>query len=208
MLIVFDMDGVFIKERSSWKLIHNAYGIDNRDLIELYKKGKINDQEFIDKDIERWRLKGLKRKDILKVLNEVKLTPGSKECIKFFKERGETAIISGGIDILAKRIAKFGIDYIFANGIEFKEDIPIRGILRVPPKNKKIVLKNLMEKLGIKKDEVIVVGDTKYDLCVFKLAKYKIAFNSDEILERYADFSVKKRDLKELIKIGKYIFNF
>ena len=201
MLIVFDMDGVFIEERSSWKIIHKAFGIDNSDIVELYKKGLINDKEFLDRDIERWRNNGIKRKDIEKILYSVPITNGAEECIKFLKRIGKIAIISGGIDILAKRIAKFGIDYIYANGIEFKNEIPWKGILRVPLKEKNKILENLMEKLGKEREEVVVIGDTKYDLCMFKIAGISIAFNPTEEIANKTDYVIKKRDLNELIHI-------
>jgi len=201
MLTVFDMDGIFIEERSSWKVIHKKFGIDNSDLVDLYLEGKISDEEFLNEDIKRWRENGIKKQDIVKVLEEIPLTPGTEECIKYCSRKGKTAIISGGIDLLAKRIAKFGIDYVFANGIEFRDDIPWKGILRVPIKRKDIVLKNLMEKIGVEKKEVIVIGDTKYDICMFKMAGLRIGFNARDELANQVDFIVEKRDLKELIKI-------
>lgn len=201
MLTVFDMDGVFIEERSSWKLIHKKYGIKNDDIVEAYKRGEIDDEEFLNRDIERWRERGIKREDIEKIFNSVELTPGCKECIEYFNEIGEVAIISGGIDILAKRIANFGIKHVFANGIIYKENLPWRAILNVPLMKKGKILEDLIEKLGIEKEKVIVIGDTKYDIDMFKRAGIKIAFNPRDEIKNFADFVIEKRDLKELIKI-------
>jgi len=196
------MDGIFIEERSSWRIIHKKFGIDNRDIIEKYRMGKIDDKGFLDEDIKRWRESGIKKKSIVKTLYETPLMKGTMECIKFFRKIGKTAIISGGIDILAKRIAKFGIDYVFANGIKFKNDVPWKGILRVPIKNKDIILKKLIDKLSLKKDDIVVIGDTKYDICMFKLANICIAFNPSDEIEEHADYVIKKKDLRELIRIS------
>ncbi len=201
MLIIFDMDGVFIEERSSWKLIHKKFGIDNSDLVEKYLNNEIDDEEFLNEDIKRWRENGIKRKDIIETLQKVPLTKGAEKCIKFFGKMGETAIISGGIDILARRIARYGIHHVFANGVEFRHELPWRGILRVPIKRKDIILNNLMKKLGVKAGDVVVIGDTKYDLCMFRKAGIKIAFNAKDDLAKHADFVVEKPDLNELIKI-------
>lgn len=201
MLIVFDMDGVFIEERSSWKLIHKKFGIDNSDLVKKYLDDEINDEEFLNEDIKRWRKNGVRKKDIIQILQNVPLIKGAESCVKYFSKMGKTAIISGGIDILARRIARYGIDYVFANGIEFRGEMPWKGILRVPIKRKDVVLKKLMKKLDIKARDVIVVGDTKYDLCMFRNAGIKIAFNARDDLSRHADFVVEKPDLNELIKI-------
>lgn len=201
MLTVFDMDGVLIEERSSWRIINHKFNIDNSELVKKYRKGEINDRQFIDGDIKKWRENGIKRRDIMKVLKEVILTPGIKECMKFFGKKGDVAIISGGIDILAKRIARFGVKYVFANGIEFRKEIPWKGIYRVPIKKKEEVLKDLMQILDLKREDVVVVGDTKYDGEMMRMAGAGIAFNPDGEIERYADYVVKKRDLRELIKI-------
>ncbi|HHF56347.1 MAG TPA: HAD family hydrolase [Thermoplasmatales archaeon] len=201
MLTVFDMDGVFIEERSSWKLIHKKFGIDNSDLVKKYLDNEIDDEEFINEDIKRWREKGVRKKDIIRILQHVPLTKGAENCVKFFSKIGKTAIISGGIDILARRIAEYGIDYVFANGIEFRGEMPWKGILRVPIKRKDVILKNLMKKLDVKAKDVIVVGDTKYDLGMFQNAGIKIAFNARDDLSKHADFVIKEPDLNELIKI-------
>jgi len=201
MLIVFDMDGVFIEERSSWKVIHKKYGIKNDDIVAAYRRGEIDDEEFLNKDIERWRNKGIKRRDIEEIFNSIELTHGCKECLDYFKENGEIAIISGGIDVLAKRIARFGIKHVFANGIIYKNELPWKAILNVPLMAKGKILQQLMDDLGVKKEEVVVVGDTKYDVDMFKKAGIKIAFNPTDELKDFADFIIEKRDLKELIKI-------
>ncbi|MBC7081176.1 MAG: HAD-IB family phosphatase [Thermoplasmatales archaeon] len=206
MLIVFDMDGVFIEERSSWKVIHKKYGIKNDDIVEAYKKGEIDDEEFLNRDIERWREKGIRKENIEKIFNSIDLTSGCRECIEYLNEIGEIAIISGGIDTLAKRIANFGIKYVFANGIIYRENLPWKAILNVPLMEKGKVLEKLIEKLGVEKENVIVIGDTKYDIDMFRRAGVKIAFNPTDEIKNFANFVVEKRDLNELIKIfEKYI---
>jgi HAD superfamily PSPase-like hydrolase len=201
MLAVFDMDGVFIEERSSWKVIHKKYGIKNDDIVEAYKRGEIGDEEFLNRDIERWRERGIKKEDIEKIFNSIELTPGCRECVEYFNKFGEVAIISGGIDILAKRIANFGVKYVFVNGIIYKNELPWKAILNVPLMEKGKILEKLIEKLGLEKEDVIVVGDTKYDVDMFKRAGLKIAFNPTDEIKNFADFVIEKRDLNELIKI-------
>ncbi len=201
MLTVFDMDGIFIEERSSWKVIHKRYGIKNDDIVEAYKRGEIDDEEFLDRDIERWRKKGIKREDIEKIFNSIELTPGWEKCIEYFNGIGEIAIISGGIDFLAKRIANFGIKHVFANGIIYRENLPWKAILNVPLMEKGKVLEKLIKKLRVEKENVIVVGDTKYDIDMFERAGIKIAFNPTDEIKKFANFVIEKRDLNELIKI-------
>ncbi len=203
-LIVFDMDGVLIEERSSWKIIHKAFTIDNSDLFKKFHDGKLTDKEFLDMEIDRFRQHGLTRRGIEHALNKAKYMKGLKECIEFVKKKGKAAIISGGVRCLADNIANYGIDYVFANAIEFYDSVPQKGILVVPFRNKGIVLHSLMKKLDLDRDDVIAVGDSKYDTSMFDFSGLSIAFNpSDEIVKEKADIVVDKRDLRELIHILK-----
>lgn len=203
-LIVFDMDGVLIEERSSWKIIHNVFDIDNSDIFKKFREGKLTDEEFLDMEIDRIRQHGITKDEIEYALNKARYMKGLKECIKFVKRRYKAAIISGGVKCLADKIAGYGIDYVFANAIEFYGSIPQKGILNVPFRNKGIVLQGLMEKLDLDADDVIVVGDSKYDTSMFDSSSLSIAFNSlDEIVREKADIVVDKKDLRELIHILK-----
>ena len=45
-LVVFDMDGTIIEPRSSWAMIHEHFGTDNTEMLQLYIDHKISDKEF------------------------------------------------------------------------------------------------------------------------------------------------------------------
>ena len=62
---------------------------------------------------------------------------------------------------------------------------------------------NLMKKIGVDKEEVIVIGDTKYDICMFEKAGTCIAFNAKGELIKHADIVIMEQDLNRLIKIFK-----
>ena len=205
LLTVFDMDGVFTREKSSWRALHRTFGIDNSDLVRKYVEGKITDVQFLDEDIIRWRKAGITKNDIRTACDNIPLTPGASECVNFFNQRGITAIISGGIDMLAHRIAKLGIAYVFANGIVFSGEIPQRGIVRVPLREKERGLLELMNTLGVEKEDVVVIGDTMYDNGMFSLAGTAIAFNAHDGIVDAADFVVDGQDMRELIVIGTQI---
>ena len=198
------MDGVLIENRSSWKVIHKTYNIDNSDLFKEFYKGKLGDEEFLNKDIKRMREYGLTKEKIEIALNNIKYTKGLKECIEFAKNIGKTAIISGGVKCIADKIAKYGINFVFANEIEFVDDKPFRGILNVPFRRKDIILESLMKEIDVKKENVIVIGDSKYDVSMFKLAGLSIAFNPfDDIVKEKANIVVDSNDMKDLIHILK-----
>ena len=196
------MDGVLIEERSSWRVIHNTFGIDNSDILEKLHKGVISEEEFLNKEIEKMRKHGLTKEKIIDALNKVKYMEGLKNCIDFVKKYGKSAIISGGMKCIADKIASLGIDYVYANEIIFKDGIPWKGKLNVPFYNKKKVLKEFLDKMDA--DSLIVVGDSKYDVGMFELADVSIAFNPcDEIVSNKADIVVKSKNLNDLIHILK-----
>ena len=203
MLTVFDMDGIFTNNKSSWRIVHEKFGIDNSDLVNLFLDGKITDKDFFNEDIKRWKERGITKQDIVMALDDAPFTIGTRECIEFFGGIGKTAIISGGIDMLANRIAKLGIDYVYANGIEFDGEVPVKLIFKVPLQKKDVILTNLMKELSLKKNDVIAVGDTKYDLSMLKLAGTSIAFNAHDELVNHVDITIDKPDLNELIKMWK-----
>lgn len=202
LLTVFDMDGVFTREKSSWHTLHRTFGIDNSDLVQKYVEGKITDAQFLDEDILRWREAGITKHAIHTACENIPLTHGASECVQFFNQRGITAIISGGIDILAHRIAQLGIAHVFANGILFQGEIPHRGIVRVPLREKERVLLHLMNQLAVESDDVVVIGDTMYDRGMFSLAGTSIAFNAHDDIVAAADFVVEGRDMRELVAVG------
>ena len=200
-LIVFDMDGVLIEERSSWRIIHKEFKIDNSDILKELHEGRLSEKDFLNKEIEKMRIHGLKRKHIMDVLKKVRYMHGLENCLNFV-EKWHSAIISGGIKCIADRIAKYGINHVYANEIIFKDDVPWKGRLNVPFYNKKKVLKEFLEKMDA--DYVIVIGDSKYDVGMFELSDVAIAFNpNDEIVIEKADYVVNSKDMNDLIKILK-----
>ena len=45
-LVVFDMDGTIIEPRSSWAMIHDYFGTDNTEMLQMYIDHKISDMEL------------------------------------------------------------------------------------------------------------------------------------------------------------------
>lgn len=124
-LIVFDMDGTLVEEVSCWSVIHREFDA----LDEAYKnfrsweRGEIEYEEFMSRDIGLWNPTP-HISEIEKILSNYKLFPKVSSTIEEIKNRGyETAIISGGIDVLAEKVAKdLNISHVYANGLETDEE--------------------------------------------------------------------------------------
>ncbi len=193
------MDGVLIEPRSSWRAIYEKLNVDTSDIYAEFRAGNIDDETFLNKEVERLRESEVKKRDIESVVNGIKIMKGFEKFIDYTKSH-ENAIISAGFDMVAMRIADGRIKHIMANGIIFDGEVPVKGIVRVPFRRKNIVIEKLIEK--VKPERVVVIGDSKYDAVMFEHADISIAFNPcDDVVKKKADFVVEKADLNELINI-------
>ncbi|RLF65041.1 MAG: hypothetical protein DRN33_00565 [Thermoplasmata archaeon] len=198
-LVAFDMDGVLVDMKSSWRYIHECFGTDNSETRKAYLNGEISSQEYMDRDIAMWKSIGKTVHDIEAVFENVPFMKGIGECMSTLRDEGIiTAIVSGGIGILAKRIAQeVGIEHVLANDIKGNME---GGILNVSPRNKGIPLKKLARDLGIRKENIASVGNSKYDVKMFMESGMGIAFNPcDDAVIANADAVIKEKDLSLIL---------
>jgi phosphoserine phosphatase len=210
-LVVFDMDGVLVDTISTWVWVHQHFGVNNDLALKLFLEKKIDDMEFMRRDIALWLSKNpsLCLADIKKITDTVPLMPGTTETIETLAKRGiESAVVTGGLDLVAKRIAGVArIKYVISNGLETDGcgNLTGKGVCNVELLNKAKPLRELMQKIGVKRKEVVAVGNSQIDVPMFKVANFGIAFNpADEIVQREAKFVVKE---KNLLAILKYVGN-
>ncbi len=198
-LIVCDMDGVLIQPRSSWRAIYGALNVDTSDIYADFRNNKIDDETFLNREVERLREKGIKKRDIIRAINSIEVMEGFENFMRYIVKY-RSAIVSAGFDMVADKITSGHICHILANGIIFDGEVPLKGVIRVPFRGKDKVIEELIEKF--KPDSIAVIGDSRYDAVMFDYADISIAFNPcDEVVKAKADFVVKKADLNELINI-------
>ncbi len=150
-------------------------------------------------------LKGLPLERANEALAKMPFMPGAKELVSYLKSRGyKTAMVSGGFTIAADRVGEtLGMDHVVSNELLIDNGC-LTGEVRGPltdQGSKEYVLEEISEKYGIKPDECIVVGDGANDICIFKRAKYAIAFNSKPILRAHADIVITEKDLEAVIPV-------
>ena len=205
-LIAFDMDGTLVDVESFWAAVHRHFGEVNAEALTLFLHDQIDDQEFLRRDIQLWwkHRPGITVFDLQEILDRVPLMPGARELFDAIHSRGIlTAIISGGIDLLAKRVGReLGIDYVLANG--FRVDgggrLTGEGIIRVPIKNKEEVLAQVQRQLGVAPDETASVGNSDIDVGLFRRSRIGIAFQpADDHVRANATAVVTERDLSRTI---------
>jgi len=212
-LIVFDMDGVLVKVKSSWEHVHRSLGVikEAEKVKRLYEEGKIDYIKWMELDTKLW-VEASKGKLHITRLNEilggVEVMPGAVEAARRLHRMGKRiAIISGGIDLLAKRIARLiGADAWMANGLTFDK----RGYLKpggmpLVGTRKDRALKRLTGELGISLEKTMYIGDSSWDAPAMKLVRYPVLFgegDGDEI-RRAARYRVSR--LEELIDLVEQI---
>jgi len=206
-LVVFDMDGTLLQERSCWEYIHRHFGVDNTEMLKLYMEHKINDQEFAKSDIELWEKNSdgkVNESYINSILDEIEPMDGAEELIHSLHKNGiKTAILSGGIKYLADKWAeKWNMECAIANRIVDDEDENLKVIIESSGHAKGPIMDQLLEKMGFTKEEVAAVGDTTVDIPLFQRSGLGIAVNTDnERVISEADYHLKENNLRKLIPV-------
>jgi phosphoserine phosphatase len=189
-LVAFDMDGTLVDVGSSWGEVHRFFGDSNAAALKLFVEDQIDDWEFIRRDVRLWQTHEPKIDiaRITEILSHVPVVPGARELFDDLRTRGvRTAIVSGGIDILAERLAEeLQIDFVFANGLATTPDGQLsgEGVVRVPIKRKGESVKALRERLGISQDAVAAVGNSDIDVSMFRQSRIGIAFRAADDIVR------------------------
>jgi phosphoserine phosphatase len=141
--------------------------------------------------------------DLEAVAAGLRLTPGADDLVRTLKEMGfRLALISGGFTFFTDRLkTELGFDYTYANRLVIREGVltgEVEGEI-IDMHRKGEILRELAEREGLKRDEVVAVGDGANDQIMIKNAGLGIAFNAKEILKRAASGSLSKENLKGIL---------
>lgn len=206
-LVVFDMDGVLADTESSWVYVHRHFQVNNDHSLNAYLNGEIDDLEFIRRDIALWMAKepAITEKRIDEILSGVPTIPGAKEAVSALRKRGvRTAIVSAGIDLLSRRIAReLGIELELANGLSTDGDgrLSGEGVLRVKLMDKGDAVVEAARALGADLAETVAVGNSRHDVSMFVRSGKGIAFHPmDDFVRENADAVVEKKDLSLILE--------
>ncbi|MCI4345208.1 MAG: HAD-IB family phosphatase [Thermoplasmata archaeon] len=206
--VAFDMDGTLIDIESSWAEVHRHFGDSNREALELFLEDKIDDMEFIRRDVRIWwkHAPRLSTQDVDSILASVPLMPGAELLFAELHERKiRTAIVSGGIDLLAERVGRrLGVDRVLANGLLAGPDgrLTGEGVVRVPIKDKGSALARLQQEFRCPPAVTASVGNSEIDVALFRRSRIGVAFlPADDAVREGATHVVTRPDLTELLPI-------
>jgi len=132
------------------------------------------------------------------------LVKGAVDLFKFLKSNHVITVLHSGniMPVLEYYQRKLGIDYLVGNMPRCKGDV-IQGIELEDFASRDFKFtgcQNIINKLGVIKDDIVAIGDSPADLQVFGLAGTKVVINAKGGIEKEADL-ILKDDLSDLIPI-------
>jgi len=207
--VAFDLDGTLVKERSSWRKLHEFFGSEGQGDTALlqFERNEITYSEFMERDISRWP-KGIKGTVIDRILSDCQIAEGAIDIFTYLRARGiKTAIISSGLRSLASWVAKeLRADVWLANDLEVDRNgfLTGRGVLVVDPRRKGELLTDILRGMGLKRENVMAVGDTRFDSSFFAAAGVSVGLNVPaddlELLKGFMNFMVEDlRGIKSVL---------
>lgn len=207
-LVCFDMDGVIFRERNFWLELHKAYGTfdEGKRLTELYLHSDYS--RLVEEVVFKlWR--GMPEDKYLNLVESYEYLQGVGDVFSFLKDNDcLTAIISASSVDVARRVQRdFGVDFIFANSLIFKNG-KVSGDFDWPVgagnDAKARIVHDLSETLNISLKDVVYVGDSKNDVEAFREVGMSIAFNcSYKPLRSIATYVVDSDNLSDILPVLK-----
>ena len=86
-LVVFDMDGTLIRPKSSWQILHDHFGTDNREMLARYLRHEVSAAEIVAKDLELWTTANggpINAATVNRALDGAEPLPGAAEAVEGF----------------------------------------------------------------------------------------------------------------------------
>jgi len=204
-LAAVDMDSTLVGIESIDE-IADMYGI-KAQVAEITAKamcGEVNFSEGLKRRVAL--LQGLDQSMLHRVYDErLKLNPGAEKMLKRMKTVGiRTMLISGGFTFFTDRLKeRLGLDYAAANTLEIVNG-KLTGRLVgeiVGAQGKAEALKRVRNELGLRRDQLIAIGDGANDLQMMAEAGVSIAYHAKPIVQKNATFAIDHVGLDGVINL-------
>ena len=162
-------------------------------ITESAMRGEIN---FATSLIQRVALlKGLPEFALQRVIDErLQLNPGAQEWIATCKANHiKTMVVSGGFTFFANHVKDLlGLDYAVSNTLEIIDGNLTGHIVGdiVDAERKAEELLGLRDKLGLKPDQTIAIGDGANDLKMMEIAGIGVAYHAKPVVQQQASYAL------------------
>jgi phosphoserine phosphatase len=126
--------------------------------------------------------------------NRVRLNPGAEKMLQRMKASGiKTMVISGGFTFFTDRIkTDLHFDFTAANTLEIVDGKLTGKVLGeiIGAGGKAVVLEQTRNELGLKREQVIAIGDGANDLKMLDAAGVSVAYHAKPIVQEKATYAI------------------
>lgn len=204
-LICFDMDSTLITIECIDELADFAgQKTEVSAVTEAAMRGEIDYRESLRRRLAL--LEGLDARVLARVFGErLLLSPGARELLEAAQNAGlRTAILSGGFTYFTERLRiELGFDFATSNELEIKGGKLTGRVVGdiVDAAAKAHHLCRLQDELGLRREQVIAVGDGANDLLMMAVAGLSVAFRAKPATSAKADVSINFGGLDSLLNL-------
>lgn len=117
--------------------------------------------------------------------------PGAKEFVSWLQAHAtKVVLVTGGPrEVAESALALFDADTAFSNEFHYEDGVFTGAVtIHVSPRRKGEIVRELAAKWGIRKDEILAVGDGLMDVPLLTEAGTRLAINSHGKLRGHVDF--------------------
>jgi phosphoserine phosphatase len=204
-LICFDMDSTLITIECIDELADFAgQKTEVSAVTEAAMRGEIDYRESLRRRLAL--LEGLDARVLARVFGErLLLSPGARELLEAAQNAGlRTAILSGGFTYFTERLRiELGFDFATSNELEISGGRLTGRVVGdiVDAAAKAHHLCRLQDELGLRREQVIAVGDGANDLLMMAVAGLSVAFRAKPATSAKADVSINFGGLDSLLNL-------
>jgi phosphoserine phosphatase len=204
-LLVCDMDSTLIQNEcidEIAELLNLKKEIS--EITELTMQGKLCFNESIKKRVQL--LKGVNICSFEKIVNEkIKFQPHVNEWLNYAKSHNlVTVVVSGGFTYFVNYVKKsLSMDYAFSNTFEvLNNELTGNLVGEIINADKKAELTvKIANQYGIKKNQIIAIGDGANDINMFQESGLSISMHGKPALDDLVTWSVKKNYYKTILDL-------
>ncbi len=203
-LFLFDMDGVLLQHKSSWRYCQEAIGCDCKWFYEQVEGDLLYDNYLNDLVLEKMASQGFTKDRLLELARNAPQMKGIREVMTVVQaHQGLAVIISGGIGAFARELSnQYPFTSYVSNELNFPSNnkAPIWEI-RCGYQDKGKIARSFQAAMGVSREETFAVGDNSNDRTMFAEAGLSVAFNGNDKAKATAMFSVDSIDLADILPI-------
>lgn len=193
-LVVMDMDSTLISIECIDE-IADMQGLKPQvaAITESAMRGEIEFAESLRRRVAL--LQGLDESALQRVYEErLKLNPGAQKLLDTLRTQGiRTMLVSGGFTFFTERLKpRVGLDYAHANQLEVVDGKLTGKVLGkiLDAQGKADWLGHAQQELGLRKDQVIAIGDGANDLKMMGAAGVGIAYHAKPVVRSQATYAI------------------